>query len=973
MTTPPATQSTGRSWTGSYSQQSTLGSVETPKRQPIEAFSKALASFRTRLSAEELATFRSTTYDNLLDDLIRLQQQQEKKKEMMNLSRIQAFLEGMHQLGKIVEVFLNVNEAVCFVWGPVKFLLLTASVFSDTFDTLLDAYAKIGEQLPLLPEYEELFGDNPHMIDALQWIYVDILTFHKHALRFFQGTKLKHIFRAMWKSYETEFQGILQNLERHKDLVERRASVDQYRRYREDMIIIKTRLDEQISAERLKKLVTIREWLAVGQQPVDDHAEYQRIRRQYTTTAQWILDHAVIKEWINDTSPSNPLVWMHGIPGAGKTILASAIADKCLKQDDFLTSYFYCHDSDQSANSAISILKGLADQLLTQYTDLLLPSFYSRRTLSGDASLRSLQVAKKLLDDCCAIVPKIFLIVDGLDECDTVERRETLESLTRLTGECNALEPGKLRVLVVSQYYPDIQRALQSNAVVKLAPKIIQILDTDNEGDIKAYVKIWVDKIAAKNTSEEKPFSEDMKEYLRNLTLVNAQGMFLYAKLVLENLFDLNIREKVIDAIKHENFPRGLEQAYERIVRRIKDDSKIGDWKVAKKLLGWMVCAKRQLTWKEMQIALSIDTEWQTIEYDDRHLRTHIHDICGSLVSMSGDRVALVHSTAKTYITRITKDIHEPSIECELAILCLQYLTFPCFQTHEKDDEAKLRKLMLEGHFAFQDYAVAKWFHHVNAFVNSGQRFLKEANDVEEHLDSICTALDDFMARYDEVDWSAGLVDACTSTCMAFEDHPLHESLLQLTSHIYTFQKKGFDARHKISIKSLEVALERNRKLLENLPAKLDKIEMAAYCRFYDEKKKYKCTRITCRYFSQGFSDAKAKKRHINIHERPYQCEVSDCLGAEGFANEKDLRNHTRAFHPEASDLAETFNSSTAKRAKADHACSFCGKTFTRNFHRNNHELSHRGERPYECPECGKAFTRLNDCKRHQKLHERGR
>lgn len=141
----------------------------------------------------------------------------------------------------------------------------------------------------------------------------------------------------MWKSYETEFQGILQNLERHKDLVERRASVDQYRRYREDMIIIKTRLDEQISAERLKKLVTIREWLAVGQQPVDDHAEYQRIRRQYTTTAQWILDHAVIKEWINDTSPSNPctslfwtvedsllipviVVWMHGIPGAGTSL-----------------------------------------------------------------------------------------------------------------------------------------------------------------------------------------------------------------------------------------------------------------------------------------------------------------------------------------------------------------------------------------------------------------------------------------------------------------------------------------------------------------------------------------------------------------------------------------------------------------------------------------------------------------------------
>ena len=124
MTTPPATQSTGRSWTDSYSQQSTLGSIAPPRHQPIQAFSQALTAFRTRLSAEELDTFKTTTYDDLVDELVQLQRQQEKKKEMMNLSRIQSFLEGMHQLGKVVEVFLNVNEVVCFVWGPVKFLLL---------------------------------------------------------------------------------------------------------------------------------------------------------------------------------------------------------------------------------------------------------------------------------------------------------------------------------------------------------------------------------------------------------------------------------------------------------------------------------------------------------------------------------------------------------------------------------------------------------------------------------------------------------------------------------------------------------------------------------------------------------------------------------------------------------------------------------------------------------------------------------
>jgi hypothetical protein len=217
------------------------------------------------------------------------------------------------------------------------------------------------------------------------------------------------------------------------------------------------------------------------------------------------------------TLPSNV---GHDLQIIGKTILASAIIDKCQERSDFKIGYFYCHDGDQNTDSAIGILKGLSDQLLEQYTDLLLPSFYTRRTSSGDATLRSLHVAKKLLDDCCLIVPKLFLVVDGLDECESVDRKEILETLTRLAGECNVTEPGKLRVLVVSQHYADIQRSLQSSAATKLAPRIIALSESDVQSDIKTYVRIWVEKIASVNA----PFSEDMKEYLRNLTLVNAKG-----------------------------------------------------------------------------------------------------------------------------------------------------------------------------------------------------------------------------------------------------------------------------------------------------------------------------------------------------------------------------------------------------------------------------------------------------------------
>jgi hypothetical protein len=42
--------------------------------------------------------------------------------------------------------------------------------------------------MPMLVEYESLFESNAHLLDALQWIYIDILSFHRRAIRFFEGS-----------------------------------------------------------------------------------------------------------------------------------------------------------------------------------------------------------------------------------------------------------------------------------------------------------------------------------------------------------------------------------------------------------------------------------------------------------------------------------------------------------------------------------------------------------------------------------------------------------------------------------------------------------------------------------------------------------------------------------------------------------------------------------------------------------------
>ena len=89
-------------------------------------------------------------------------------------------------------------------------------------------------------------------------------------------------------------------------------------------------------------------------------------------------------------------------------------------------------------------------------------------------------------------------------------------------------------------------------------------------------------------------------------------------------------------------------------MKRIAQDPNSPEWKVAQKLLGWMIRARRPLKWHEIQGAYATDLNYQTINFDERKLRVHIRDLCGSLIKiLPGDRVELVHSTAKLSVITI--------------------------------------------------------------------------------------------------------------------------------------------------------------------------------------------------------------------------------------------------------------------------------------------------------------------------------
>lgn len=88
-----------------------------------DAFETVLNNFKQNLNQKQIQNFQFVTLNDVRETALRIQHQQEQTKTMMNMTRIESFVEAMDQFGKVIEVFLNASGFVAFIWGPMKFLL----------------------------------------------------------------------------------------------------------------------------------------------------------------------------------------------------------------------------------------------------------------------------------------------------------------------------------------------------------------------------------------------------------------------------------------------------------------------------------------------------------------------------------------------------------------------------------------------------------------------------------------------------------------------------------------------------------------------------------------------------------------------------------------------------------------------------------------------------------------------------------
>ena len=100
-----------------------------------------------------------------------------------------------------------------------------------------------------------------------------------------------------------------------------------------------------------------------------------------------------------------------------------------------------------------------------------------------------------------------------------------------------------------------------------------------------------------------------------------------------------------------------------------------------------------------------------------------------------------------SYITS-TGYVRKSVAECRLTALCLQYLTFDCFDLETKPE--RLRSLACQGYLVFQDYAIAYWFYHLGEMVKGADELLDPLSKAQAELDELDVALPEFAEFYEE-------------------------------------------------------------------------------------------------------------------------------------------------------------------------------------------------------------------------------
>ncbi|KAF7505418.1 hypothetical protein GJ744_000964 [Endocarpon pusillum] len=417
-----------------------------------------------------------------------------------------------------------------------------------------------------------------------------------------------------------------------------------------------------ISAEEREAI----DWLS----PLDFASKHaDAVSRRQQGTGRWLLENSGFRSWIQ--TPGKVL-WCPGIPGAGKTILASTVIDHLEenhKRRRAAVAYVYCVYNG-AQQTAVSLLGSLLKQLALQDNAIMddIKSCQKQHVRCGTRP--SLHEISALLHSQVRNFDEVFIIIDALDECPGVD-----QARNNFLNGVRSLLP-HIQLMVTSRRIPCIESMFKEDTQLE-----IRAHDEDIRTFIESHIQLQ------KELVDVLEGHDDVQSVIVSRLLEKTNGMFLLAALHMESLSkEDNIRD-IRESLR--KLPEDLDSLYDGALQRIKRQDRRKAAR-ADQVLTLINCAFRPLTMEEVRQALSIRPDDTVLDVEALPRVDSLLSACCGLVVVEDESqiVRLVHYTAEEYFARIHQ-YRGPEAHWNIAGTLITYLNFTTFATYPPSNDRK--------------------------------------------------------------------------------------------------------------------------------------------------------------------------------------------------------------------------------------------------------------------------------------------
>ncbi|KAI5461698.1 hypothetical protein BGZ63DRAFT_241162 [Mariannaea sp. PMI_226] len=245
-------------------------------------------------------------------------------------------------------------------------------------------------------------------------------------------SKLEGISRQLkWPFSASETKDLLAELSRHKANIHVALAADSMRKLQ--LSLSRTsELEKEVTAiKHAVKKIEINTLIAVDGQKKRVLDFFMEVSPQPSLETSIKLRHAMTGLWLTESqgfiswleTPGSKL-WLTGIPGAGKTVLAGSVIQEALTRSyassEISAGFFFCDYKNPATWDMVKILGALASQLARQKDEafeILLQYYNDLHPETGLPQTPDPEELRARIGEMCKLFNQTIIVVDGLDEC----------------------------------------------------------------------------------------------------------------------------------------------------------------------------------------------------------------------------------------------------------------------------------------------------------------------------------------------------------------------------------------------------------------------------------------------------------------------------------------------------------------------------------------------------------------------------